>query len=55
MRTYRVLLKDKHNGESFHFAVTVRAGDDFGAAFIASEEFPECAIISATRLLGKRI
>lgn len=55
MRVYRVLLKDNHNGESFNFAVTVRAADDRGAVFIASEEFPECAIISATRLPGKRL
>ena len=55
MRTYRVLLKDKHNGESFHFAVTVRAESEHFAAALAVEEFPECAIISSTRLPGKRI
>ena len=55
MRTYRVLLKDKPNGESFKFAITIRAESDIAAAFKASEEFPECGIVYATRLPGKRI
>lgn len=55
MHTYRVLMQDKHNGESFNFAVTVRASDPAPAMMRAAAEFPECAIISATRLPGKRI
>lgn len=55
MPVYRVLLQDKHNGESFNFAVTVRAESEHWAASLAVEEFPKCVIISATRLPGKRI
>lgn len=55
MRAYRVVLMDNHQGSSFEFAVTVRGENDLHAMAKAYIEFPECVIISATRLPGKRI
>lgn len=55
MPVYRVLLQDKHNGESFNFAVTVRASDELDAAIKAHNEFPESGIVYAEHIQEKRI
>lgn len=49
MHTYRVLMKDTVNGESFNFAVMIWASGWEDSTVLASFEFPEAAFISSVR------
>lgn len=49
MFTYRVLMKDTHNGESFNFAVMIAASGWEDSTVLASFEFPEASLVSSVR------
>lgn len=55
MQAYRVLMQDTHNGESFNFAVNVRAMMLHFALDKAKGEFPEAKVVSIARVISRRI
>lgn len=50
MNTYRVVFSDTVKSQTFNFAVTYKARSRSLAFYQASNEFPDCAVVSIEEL-----